>query len=330
MPDSDSIPPAIELWPLLNFVMLAEHGSLSAAASALGLTQPSVSENVAKLERRLQVQLATRGPRGAVLTEAGRMLATRGKDLISQANSLAEAVREFGADPSGRVTVGLPPSLNVFLSVPLAETIHAEFPNLRLHIAEASSGHILDWLESEKYDLGCIFEQANPSTFEAVPLMSEEIFFAAATDDLPAGAEASSPRVVTPQLLSQVPLVLPSHPHGFRRIVERYARANNISLNVVLEIDSLPQIVEMASRASAYALIPHSALTGPGPSGDLTLMRLEPPLHRTGYLVRKRAKLASNSTVAVQNVILRIIKELMERHKLTAGIVPQVGAVRRE
>ncbi len=325
MQDSDSAPPAIELWALLNFVMLAEHGSLSAAASALGLTQPSVSENVAKLERRLQVQLAMRGPRGAVLTEAGRMLATRGRELIKQANALAEAVREFGVDPSGRVTVGLPPSLNVFLSVPLAETIHTEFPNLRLHIAEASSGHILDWLESEKYDLGCIFEQANPSTFEAVPLMSEEIFFGAAADDLPAGTGGDGPHVVTPQLLSQVPLVLPSHPHGFRRIVERYAKAHNVGLNVVLEIDSLPQIVEMVSRASGYSLFPHSALTGPSPSGQMILMRLEPPLHRTGYLVRKRAKLASNSTVAVQNVILRIIKELMERHRLTAGIIPQIG-----
>ncbi|WP_336812984.1 LysR family transcriptional regulator [Bosea sp. MMO-172] len=323
MQDADHSAPLIELRALLNFIMLAEHGSLSAAASALGLTQPSVSENVARLERKLQVKLATRGPRGAVLTEAGRMLAVRGKELIKHANVLAAAVQEFGAEPSGRVTVGLPPSLNVFLSVPLAETIHAEFPSIRLHIAEASSGDILDWIESEKYDLGCIFEAANPSIFETVPMMTEELFFAAADDNLPAGAQAGEGRI-TPEMLAQVPLVLPSHPHGFRRIVERYAKANNIGLNVVLEIDSLPQIVEMVSRASAYSLLPHSALTGARPSGPLALMRLEPPAHRTGYLVRKRTRSASNSTAAVQDVILKIIGELVERHKLSSGDIPVI------
>lgn len=326
MQDADNSAPLIELRALLNFIMLAEHGSLSAAATALGLTQPSVSENVAKLERKLQVQLATRGPRGAVLTEAGRMLAVRGKDLIRHAHALAEAVREYGAEPSGRVTVGLPPSLNVFLSVPLAETIHTDFPNIRLHIAEASSGDILGWIESEKYDLGCIFETANPAIFEAVPLMTEELFFASAPDDLPPGTEDPSQRKIIPELLARVPLVLPSHPHGFRRVVERYAKANNIELNVVLEIDSLPQIVEMVSRASAYSLLPHSALTGSRPSGQLTLMRLEPALHRTGYLVRKRTKPASNSTVAVQDVILRIVKELIDRHQLTDGAIPELKA----
>lgn len=319
MQDSENSTPLIELRALLNFIMLAEHGSISAAAAALGLSQPSVSENVARLERRLQVKLALRGPRGAVLTEAGRMLATQGRELIKNANALAEAVREFGSEPSGRVTVGLPPSLNLFLSVPLAETVHIELPNVRLHVAEASSGDILGWIESQKYDLGCVFEPANPATFEAVAILTEEVFFAAAADDLPAGIDASSQGRISPLVLAQVPLALPSHPHGFRRIVERYAKANNVNLNVILEIDSLPSIVEMVSRASAYSLLPHSALTGSRSSGRLMLTRLEPPLHRTGYLVRKRAKLASNSTLAVQNVILQVSKELIQRHRLSAG-----------
>lgn len=317
MQDPDHLPPLIELRALLHFIMLADHGSLSAAATALGLTQPSVSENVARLERRLGVKLASRGPRGAILTEAGRMLATRGKDLIKHAHALAEAVQDFGAEPCGRVTVGLPPSLNAILCVPLAETIHVEFPNLRLHIADASSGNILDGVEGEKYDLGCIFEPANPAVFEAVAILTEALFFVAADDNLPPGTSTAQDRV-TPEILAQAPLVLPSHPHGFRRIVERYAKAHGIELNVVLEIDSLPQIVEMVSRASACSLLPQSALTGIRPSGDLVLMRLDPAVHRTGYLVRKRSRPVSNSIAAVQEVIVRIMGERIS-HPVGSG-----------
>lgn len=327
MHNSDNSAPLIDLRALLNFIMLAEHGSISAAATALGLSQPSVSENVARLERKLQVKLALRGPRGATLTEAGRMLATEGKELIGKANALAEAVREFGADPSGRVTVGLPPSLNVLLSVPLAETVRAELPNIRLHVAEASSGHILGWLGSEDYDLGCVFEPANSAVFESIPIFTEELYFAAAHDDLPSGLDASPDRRVSPELLAQLPLVLPSHPHGFRRIVERYARTHGVSLDVVTEIDSLPQIVEMVSRASAYSLLPQSALTGTRPTGQLALLPLQPPCGRTAYLVKKRAKLASNATMAVQRVIVQIIGELTRRHGLSAvAETPSRGA----
>ena len=322
MQNGDNAAPLIELRALMNFIMLAEHGSISAAAAALGLSQPSVSENVARLERRLEVKLALRGPRGAMLTEAGRMLAARGRDLIREANALADSVREFEAEPSGRVTVGLPPSLNVLLSVPLAETVHTDLPNIRLHVAEASSGDILGWVESEKYDLGCIFEPANPAIFDTIPILTEELFFASAQDDLPAGADASPEGRITPDLLAGLPLVLPSHPHGFRRIVERYAKANDVGLNVVIEIDSLQQIIVMVARASAYSLLPHSALTGSRSSDQLALLRLDPPLHRTGNLVRKRARPASNATFAVQNVILRIIDELIERYQLSPAILP--------
>ena len=63
---------------LSYFLALAEHGSISAAASAMNMAQPSLSENIAKLEKMLDVQLAIRGTRGIQMTEAGMELARRG------------------------------------------------------------------------------------------------------------------------------------------------------------------------------------------------------------------------------------------------------------
>lgn len=71
--------PTVDLRQIYYFIALADHGSISAAAEALGMAQPSLSENMAKLERRLNVKLALRAARGVELTEAGRALAARGR-----------------------------------------------------------------------------------------------------------------------------------------------------------------------------------------------------------------------------------------------------------
>ncbi len=137
---------ALELRQLRYFLALAEHGSISAAANALSMAQPSLSENIAKIEKSLDVKLAIRGVRGIQLTEAGVELARRGQEIIGSMNALIDEVRQLDSQPKGPVSVGLPPSLSILLSVPLLETIYADYPLIRLHIAEAMSGDILDWI----------------------------------------------------------------------------------------------------------------------------------------------------------------------------------------
>ena len=78
---------------LSYFLALAEHGSISAAASAMNMAQPSLSENIAKLEKMLDVQLAIRGTRGIQMTEAGMELARRGGEILKSIDDLVEDIR---------------------------------------------------------------------------------------------------------------------------------------------------------------------------------------------------------------------------------------------
>ena len=319
--------PALDLRQLSYFLVLAEHGSISAAAAALSMAQPSVSENIAKLESKLEVKLAIRGTRGIQLTEAGMALAKRGSEIVSSVDALVEEIRQLGGEPRGPISVGIPPSLSILLSVPLLETIHSEHPLVRLHIAEAMSGDILDWINADRIDIGCVYEMSDSRPYSFKPLLTEELFLVTAPDNWggPIGADGMALSPISASRLQELPLVLTSATHGARKLQEKFSRSIGVQFNVVAEIDSLPHIIEMVSRASAYTILSHGAVLSQVAAGTLALVPIEEPtIRRTAYMVRKRAKPVTRASIVVESCIESIIREMVDRYKLKA-VLPDTG-----
>lgn len=320
--------PCLDLRQLYYFLTLAEHGSISAAAESLGMAQPSLSENVAKFERRLNVKLAVRGARGVEMTEAGTAMVSRGRQLLQMAQSLVEAVQAIGSTAVGNVSVSLPPSVGLVLAVPLAETIQTEMPSIRLHVSEAMSSAILDRIENETVHLGCCYDVPDASIFVAQPLYTEEMFLVTAPDNWPEeiGPDGRAIRPISVEELQGLPLVMPNNSHGARTLVERHARYKGVKLNVVMEIDGLPHITEMCCRASAYSILAEAAVVQQVAEGRLALVPIEGvKLERTAYLVRKRNRPMSRATFEVQNAMTSIVSEMIQRYRLSARVHPGEG-----
>ncbi|WP_417210510.1 LysR family transcriptional regulator [Antarctobacter sp.] len=317
--------PAFNLRHISYFLAVAEYKSMSAAADALGLTQPSLSEAVLKLERHLDTRLAVRSPRGVEMTEAGRTLAMRGKDLLDRAEALANEVKQTGGVAAGELTVALPPTIGLIISVPLAETVLTELPKVRLHITEGMSRHILDQVENETAQIGCVYDIANASRFVSQPLLTEELFVITAPDNWPGeiGPNGIALNPVTLEELQKLPLVLPHNSHGARTIVERCVASAGGRLNVVSEIDALPHIIEMVERASAYSLLSQAAVLRQVERGSLALVPIkDAKLQRTAYLVRKWSRPLTVSDQAVQATIISVIAEMIQRYSLSAMVHP--------
>lgn len=321
MAGNDEAIDVLKLKQLSYFLTLAEYGSISAAANALNIAQPSLSENVAKLERQLDVQLAIRGSRGIQMTEAGTMLVERGRDILGSVDQLVQDLRLLNGEPRGPVSIAFPPSISMLLSVPLLETIQFEHPDIRLHIAEAMSGDILEWLANDRIDVGWVYEISDSTPYSFEPLLTEELFLVAARDnwDDEFGEDGVALNPIPASKLEELPLVLTSPTHGARKLQDKYARSGGFSLNVVATIDALPHIVEMVSRASGYSILPHGAVIREVESGVLGLVRIEEPtIRRTAYMVRKRSRPVSNASSVVERTIHAIIRELVDRYGIQA------------
>lgn len=316
----------MDVRQLHYFVTLAEQGSISSAAAALHMAQPSLSENLARLEKKLGVQLVVRSGRGIILTEAGQLLAEHGRAIVAAAGRAVDAIRHAGEDARGPVSVGLPPSLGLLLSVPLAETVQSEYPDVRLRITEGMSGNIAEWVEEERIDLGYVYEVRDNHDLLFQPLLAEKLFLATAPDNVPdcvRNADTAAPTIRGEDLPS-LPLALPASTHGARKVVERFARGAGISLDVVVEIDSLPQLITMATRASAYTILPHASVIDEVAAGTLRLFEIvEPTMTRTAYMLRKRSRPITRASQVVQDSIGLIVREMIERFDLDAAVIEE-------
>ncbi len=119
------------------FLAIAEHGSLTRAARALGLGQPTVTRRLADLEYRLGAPLFRRSSEGATLTDTGARLLEPARQMATWAGEVGRMAQVGHGGPSGRVRVTTTPSLAVDVLAPLAGRLAAEGSGLRLEVSAA-------------------------------------------------------------------------------------------------------------------------------------------------------------------------------------------------
>ena len=130
----------MDLKQLRTFRAVAELGSLSKAADRLRAAQPALSRHIKLLEHELRVELFVRNGRGMLLTSAGRMLLDRTTGLIRQIEQVSDDLKSANGNPSGRVILGLVPTVSAVLSGRFARRVINEFPDVSLRIVESYGG----------------------------------------------------------------------------------------------------------------------------------------------------------------------------------------------
>ena len=302
----------MDIKQLRYFIAIAEEGSLSAASARINVAQPSLSQHVIKIEEELGVQLLDRSPRGIVLTQSGQILLQHAREICHSMEICRTSVRESGGIPHGSVSIGLPSSVSMVLSVPLAETVLVELPKVRLRAIEAMSGFIKTWLEEQAIDLAFLYEVNELKNCHVQKLMSEDLHFFAATDNWPLKTKPGTP--VHLGDLAALDLILPSQHHGLRQRVERCARELHKSLNVIIEMDSLAQIKELVTRGSGHTILAPAAAHDNVQRGELVSSRiLDPHMTRPIYLVRNQTKPMTEACKAVERIAIEVVIDLVKR-----------------
>ncbi|KAF1050055.1 LysR family transcriptional regulator [Xylophilus sp.] len=245
----------MELRQLRYFVKVCELGSMGRAALELGVVTSALSQQISRLEGELSTRLLQRSTSGAVPTDAGLAFLQQAQLTLRHAEGAVQAAQQ--ARLSGQVSVGLAPTTATVLGVPLMRAMQARYPDVRLHMVEALSGHLATMLNARQIDLAVIFQTDVPRRWSVTPLLDEKLFFIAAADlaERPRGA-----RVRLAQLAG-VPLILPTNSHGLRAtLVGSFARTG-IQPRIVAEVDGLALLMD-AVRAGYGATVQPGAATG--------------------------------------------------------------------
>lgn len=316
----------MDIRHLKYFVAISEEKSLSAASQRLGVAQPSLSQHVIRLEDELGVPLMVRSPRGIVLTDEGHLLVRHAREISRSLESCIAEMKEAGGAVRGPVAFGLPPSVSMVMSVPLAETVRVELPEVRLQAIEAMSGYIKTWLEDGTVDLAFLYDLDRKENFHARHLLDEQLCFFSAPDAWPLPTPPGKP--VRLADIAGLELILPSPGHGLTRTVARHAAQRGLGLNVVIEMDAMTQIKELVARGSGYTIFAPAAAHDFVGRGELVKSPIvDPAIIRPVLLVTNPARAQSRATRAVIDLTVAAARDLVRRGIWEGRLVEDLAAV---
>ena len=311
----------MDIRHLRYFIAISEERSLSAASHRLGVAQPSLSQHVIRLEEELGLPLVVRSSRGIVLTEDGRRLEQYARSICQQMDACIEDMRSTGQKIAGSVILGLPPSVSMVLSVPLAETVRVELPDVRLQATEAMSGFVRGWIAEETVDMGFLYDLAPGVHFDHIHLLDEDLCFFSTEETWPLATPPGAPVALAD--LSGVEMILPSPTHGLTRSIQRHAKALGIDLNIVIEMDAMTQIKELVARGSGHTIFAPAAAHDFVSRGEMVKSRIvDPVISRPVYLCSNPDKTLTRAVSSVREIILEVTRDLVRRGVWEGRLAP--------
>ena len=248
----------MNLKQLEYFVHVAELGSFTRAADHLRIAQPALSRQVRQLEIELRQNLLTRNGRGVTLTDAGRRLLEHGRGILHQVARAREDLEEMRGAPVGHVTLGVPPTVGRLITATLVDEFRKRFPKATLGIVEGLSVNVTEWLVSGRIDVGLVYNPTPAPSIDTKPLVSEPLYLIG-----PAGSRRTPRRSGSPVSLKEVAthgLIVPSRPHAVRMFVERALADIGERIQVALEIDGIPSILDLVAGGHGFAVLSFNAI----------------------------------------------------------------------
>ena len=248
----------MDLKQLEYFVRVAELGSFTRAAQVLGVAQPALSRQVRLLEVELRQNLLTRNGRGATPTEAGQVLLEHGRGILHQVERAREELGRVRSGLSGRVALGLPPSVARVLAVPLTRAFRERLPDAQLSISEGLSTAMQENLLNGRLDIAVLYNPSPMAGIELRPLLTEELLL---VQPRPPGLPEDPPPPALPlREIAAMPLVIPSRPNAIRMHVESEMAAIGCRPQIALEIDGVSAILDLVADGAGVALLSRNAV----------------------------------------------------------------------
>jgi LysR family transcriptional regulator, nitrogen assimilation regulatory protein len=295
----------MDIKQLEYFVRVAELGSFTRASIELDIAQPALSRQVRLLEVELRQNLLVRNGRGAVPTEAGRLLLEHGRGILHQISRARDDLDQLRGGISGQVAVGFPSSVGRVLTVPLTRAFREALPQAKLSISEGLSSALQERLASGRLDIVVLYNAQPSRELDISSLVDEELLLVRAATG--GSGKASEPPPVTLQEVAQMALVIPTRPNAIRMHVEAQMADVGLRPNVALEIDGVSAILDLVLDGAGCAILSRNALLHSARPSAYTAQRIgEPPLKITLSIATSLQRTATQ----VQKAALELIREL--------------------
>lgn len=274
------------VWDSTRLRLLVEigrQGSVSAAARAVGIGQPTASEHLRTLENAAGQRLVERNGRGSRLTEAGELLALHAGQALQTLRAGEEELRLLAGLEAGRIHIGASTTPGVYLLPDTLGCFRRDHPNVTVEVEIASTGEILERLLAGRVQLALVGEADPDERIHLEPFISDEIVGVAR----PGLLRLKDGRARRGNLADQTLLVREAG-SSTRHVSDRALAAARIWPARTWELDSSEAIKRSAREGLGIAFLSRYAVAEEIERGELEPFRItgQPPLERKLHVAR--------------------------------------------
>ena len=265
----------VTLRQLRYLSALARHGHFGRAAEACSVTQPALSMQIRDLERTLGVAVVERRPGDVMLTDVGREIARRAEDVLTASRDLVDFARHRSGLLTGRLTLGVIPSLAPYLLPRILPLLQGRFPELQLELRETQTRQLIEDIKSGALDAAMIALPVTEPDIDTIALF-EDLFLLA--------VPASDPRQETARVaaedIDQSRLILLEDGHCLRDQALAFcttAARGRTGAGTVFGASSLNTVMQMVAGGYGVTLIPQIAADVERRDARVRFLRLKNP-----------------------------------------------------
>lgn len=280
----------MEIRILRYFLTVVREESITKASEVLHITQPTLSRQLAQMEKDLGVKLFDRGTRKIKLTNEGILLRRRAEEILQLVDKTEKELVEQEEQVEGKISMGCGEIAAVQLLSQIIKSFRQKYPLVTFDIFTATADLVKEQMDKGLLDIGLFLEPIDMEKYEFTRLDIGEKWVVLMRSDDPLAARET----ITAQDLSELPLILPRRMNVQNELASWFGSYYN-RLNVVFTSNLSTNSSIMVNSGLAYSLVIEGAVPFLDHS-KITYRPLDPPLTATSVLAWKRGQPFSLAT----------------------------------
>ncbi|QIK63064.1 LysR family transcriptional regulator [Leucobacter viscericola] len=295
---------------LRAFVAAVDGGSFTAAADALGVSQPTVSALIRKLEEHHRLPLFIRTGRRLTLTAAGSELLAWARQIVETAERADEALVELRGVQRGTISLGVLRNANFYFLPDMIELFHRARPNVQLRLFGQNSFEVVEGVREGVLEAGIVVLPVPDDELEVFPLIQDEVLWASASPD----------HVAQPVTIDQVvsnPVVLYDVSHSWndptRRQLSERAQERGLRLEPQFEVEYLEAALELVSRGLGDTMVSRAVTRSAHFPDGIHVAPFETPMYDTIAVIRRRNSILSPAILELIDIVSALLRQRAPR-----------------
>lgn len=241
----------MELKQLEYFYAVCQELHFTRAAEKVGISQPSLSQQIRLLEHEIGTPLFDRIGKKTALTESGKLLLQYTRKIFYEVEQAKTSIDELNGLQRGKILVGTLLTVEDYLITPTLLSFHQKYPGVKISVFGLRTGDIHKQLIENKLDLGIVFLPMKGDELESISLSTEEMAFA-----VPKGHPLENQDMLDLEVLKTTPSILLPQQYFIRKLIDEACKELGFFPKPIFEITTMQSLMNMVIKGVGVTILP--------------------------------------------------------------------------